>query len=419
MNTLETLRREANQKAVQTIIEAKPFLMGVMRAGEFLKNLDKHTILHSGPPIEYEDMCELHQNGMKNACLLENWATTLEEADSLLRKKEIKVDSAFNYPTVGSGTGIITPSVPLWIVEDRVTGNRAGVFPAEGKYGGGFCGWGVFSEPIRQNLFYMRDHLFAELSDVLQTEHGMYIGDVIAQSIEMGDENHSSQTAVDALFIRKIIPYALRCSNSSELLMYFAETGRFFHNLGQAASRAALLGAEGIDHSTMVTCAGGNGVEYGIQVAGLPGQWFTGPSPMIEGQYMVKDARKEDQLPWIGDSSVVECAGLGGILSAASPKVCSFRNESFMDGIKTTERMMQITIGSNPSYRIPNMRFAESPVGIDCEKVVETGILPVIDGGMINRQGGWMGAGYANIPMVCFTKAMAAIRDREKLAGFE
>lgn len=94
--------------------------------------------------------------------------------------------AACDYPTVGSGTGIVTAHVPLLVVEDRESGGCAGVFPGEGRFGGGFCGWGVYSPEIAANLAWMRDELFPPL----------------------------------------------------------ATTHRFTHNFGQAASRALLLGLE-------------------------------------------------------------------------------------------------------------------------------------------------------------------------------
>jgi hypothetical protein len=133
---------------------------------------------------------------------------------------------------------------------------------------------------------------------------------------------------------------------------------------------------------------------------------------MIEGTYMTEGAKRENQLPWIGDSSVVECAGLGGILSAASPKVCSWRGETLEDGIRTTESMRKICAAENPKYRIPTLNFSHAPVGIDILRVKESGILPVIDGGMIDKNGGWMGAGCAEIPALCFEKAMDAFRKK-------
>ena len=397
-----------NLKCAEFVTESDPRFVGVYRAEDVLENYTPDTILHSGPPIEYEDMCALHQMGMRNGAILEGFAKDEKEADALLRSGKIKVDSAMNYNTVGSGVGIITRSVPLLVVEDFRTGRRAGVFPAEGKFGGGFCGWGVYSEEIRDNLFYMRDTLFSDLTRVLEAEGGFPLMDIIRDGILMGDENHSSQRAVDALFIRRILPLALKCKNANELLAYFASTNRFFHNFGQAASRAALLGCEGTPFSSMVTAAGGNGVTYGIKIASLGNKWFTAPSPMIRGKYMVEGAREENQLPWIGDSSIVECAGLGGIISAASPEVASWRGDTLEDAIRTTRDMEKICIRLNTHIRIPALNFDHSPVGIDPFKVIKNDILPVIDGGMIGKDGGWMGAGCARIPMECFTKAALA-----------
>ncbi len=397
--------------SARAIIDAEPYWVGVSRAIDLLDGFDEKTILHSGPPIEYERMCGLHKRGMVNAVLFEGLAKTEAEAEKLILKGDIKIKSAFDFNAVGSGVGIISASVPLLVSEDRKTGIRAGVFPHESKFGGGFCGWGLYSEQIKENLLYIGNELLAPISERLAECGGVYMKPIIAGGLEMGDENHSSQTAVDALFIREIIPLALKCKNADELLTYFAQTPRFFHNFCQSASRAAILSADGIDGSPVVTAAGGNGVEYGIKVSGLEGEWFTAPSPMICGTYMVEGALRENQLPWIGDSSVVECAGLGGLLSAASPKVCSWRGESYRDGIRTTKQMKKICVAENENYRIPNLDFAHTPVGIDIFKVQNTGILPVIDGGMIDKNGGWIGAGSAEIPMECFAKADEKFRN--------
>ena len=40
--------------------------------------------------------------------------------------------------------------------------------------------------------------------------------------------------------------------------------------------------------------------------------------------------------------------------------------------------------------------------------VVETGILPVIDGGLAGKDGGQIGAGVLRAPLDCFTAAVAA-----------
>lgn len=412
MNIKEKIQN-ANNLATRALIQADPQWIGVEKAIDCIDGFEENLVLHSGPPIDYEDMCELHKQGMRNAVLLEGFAKTETEAENLILRKKIKIDSALNYNTVGSGTGIITRSVPLLVVQDKNTLKKAGVFPHEGKFGGGFCGWGVYSEEIKDNLAYMHE-LFADVNLLLKDLGGFPLKDIIANGLEMGDEIHSSQTAVDALFIRKFIPLALQCKNSEELLRYFASSNRFFHNFGQASCKSAILSSIEIPYSTMVTAAGGNGVEYGIQVAGLDG-WFTAPSPMIRGRYMVENASEADQLPWIGDSSIVEVFGLGGLSSAASPKVCSWRNQTAQEGITLTESMYDICISEHTEFKIPQLNYRGAPAGIDILKVYKTGILPVINGGMINRKGGWIGAGCARIPLECFQKAITAYAKKYKI----
>ena len=326
-----------------------PFWTDVVPAGEFL-HLPPRTVLHSGPPIEYGRMCVLHRRGMVSACLLEGWAKTPEEADAMLENGEVRCEAAMDYATVGSGTGIVTASVPLLVVEDRETGGRAGVFPGEGRFGGGFCGWGVYSPEIAANLAWMREKLFPPIASLLRERGGFPMKGLFAEARRMGDDLHSSQRAIDALFTRAIVPWALECPNSDELLRYFAETNRFTHNFGQAASRALLLGLEARGKRGFLVAAGGNGVEYGVKSAGDP-VWRTAPAPMIEGPYLTPGARRENQLPWIGDSSITECRGWGGQIYPV-----------------------------NPDHGAPGDGL-------------------VINGGMIDRNGGWMGAGSTRMPI--------------------
>ena len=330
-----------------------PWWVDVRTAGDFL-GLPDRTVLHAGPPIKFGRMCPLHRRGMVNACLLEGWATSEAEAVRLLEAGDVRCASACDYATNGSGTGIVTPSIPLLVVEDRETGGVAGVFPSEGRFGGGFCGWGVYTPEIAANLAWMRETLFPPLADVLRAKGGFPMKELFAEAIRMGDELHSSQRAIDALFTRAIIPFALKCPNAADLLTYFATADRFTHNFGQAASRALLLGLETHGERGLMSAAGGNGVDYGVKIDGT---WRTAPSPMIEGPYLVPGARRENQLPWIGDSSIVECRGWGGSIRPVNPDA------------------------------------------------VADGSGPVINGGMIDVNGGWMGAGSTRMPEACFGQA--------------
>lgn len=327
-----------------------PYWVDVLKAGDFLGLADM-TVLHAGPPIEFSRMCPGHRRSMVSACFFEGWAKTEAEALRLLESGEVKLEAAFDYATNGSGYGIITRNVPLLIVEDRETGGVAGLFPAEGRFGGGFCGWGVYSEEIAANLKWMGDELFPPLIEVLKDTGGFPMKELFHQALRMGDELHSLQLAMDPLFTRAILPYVAKCSNRDALMDYFVNTHRFTHNFGQAASRALLLGLEKQGVKGLMTAAGGNGVEYGIKVDGV---WHLAPAPMIVGPYLTPGAKKENQLPWLGDSSVVECRGWGGTIRPVNPD------------------------------------FGAEGKG------------PVINGGMMDVNGGWMGAGSTRMPNALF-----------------
>ena len=410
--------QEANQQAVACITDSDPYWVDVQPAGECVQGLEDHMILHSGPPIDYDDMVMLHKRGMVSAMLLEGWARDEQEAVAIIKSGEIKIDSALNHNTVGAGTGIITKSVAMNVVEDRRNHTTAATFPAEGPFQGGFCGWGLYSKEIADNLRYMREELFPPMREMLSKNGGIAIKPILAESLQMGDENHTRQTAADLLFDKLVLPQLFALDLPKEQIMqtlaYIVETPRFFHCYGQGASRAAAIAAEGTEYSTMVTALAGNGVSYGIKIAALPGQWFTADAPMMEGRYTSTRYTRKDQLPWLGDSCVVECAGLGGIAAAASPIVCNLRGMSLQDSIAQTREMENICITHNPNYIIPTLDFGTLPAGIDIRLVLKTGICPAIHGGMFNHEGGLIGAGMARVPMGCFEKAMKAFAAKYK-----
>lgn len=409
---IKQLIAQANQQAVACITDSDPYWVDIRPAGECVKGLEDHMILHSGPPVDYEDMVMLHQRGMVSAMLFEGWAKDEKEAVEILRSGEIKIDSALNHNTVGAGTGIITKSVAMNVIEDRRNGTVAATFPAEGPFQGGFCGWGLYSPEIAENLRYMREVLFPPVREMLAKNGGLSIKPILAESMQMGDENHTRQTASDLLFDKQVLPQLFELDLPKEQIMrtvrYIVETPRFFHCYGQGASRAAAIAADGIEYSTMVTAMGGNGVEFGIKIAGLPDQWFTAPAPMMKGRYTSTRYTEKDQLPWIGDSCVVEVAGLGGYAAAASPIVCNLRGMGLQEAIQQTREMERISIAKNPNYPIPNLDFDPLPVGVDLRLVLKTGVCPAIHGGMFNYEGGLIGAGMARVPMECFQKAMKA-----------
>ena len=115
----------ANAEAAACLIHAEPVWEDVRPAGEVLEGMEDYVVTHSGPPIDYSDMVRLHQRGMVSACLLEGWAKTEEEALKLIESGKLKIISALDTNTSGSGTGVVTKSVAMLVVKDRNSGKTA------------------------------------------------------------------------------------------------------------------------------------------------------------------------------------------------------------------------------------------------------------------------------------------------------
>ena len=334
----------------------------------------------------------------------------------ILKAGEIKIDSALNHNTVGAGTGIITKNVTMIVTEDKTSGKRGNVSHGRPGVQGGFTGWGLYTPEIADNLRYLRDEVFSVLREMVKKRGGLAIKPILAEALQMGDEHHTRQSAADLIFLDQIIMNMLEMDIPRESLRkamdYVVNTPRFFHPFGQGALRASMLAARDIPYSTMVTAVCGNAVEFGIKVSGLGEEWFTAPAPMMKGKYTSSKYTEKDQLPWLGDSCIVECAGVGGFAAATSPIVCNLRGMKLKEAIALTREMEQISIAKNHNYPIPNLDFDFLPVGIDIRKVLKTGISPALHGGMFSLEGGLLGAGSARVPMQCFEKAIKAFAEK-------
>jgi hypothetical protein len=118
-----------------------------------------------------------------------------------------------------------------------------------------------------------------------------------------------------------------------------------------------------------------------------------------------------DAAPDLGDSAIAETAGLGGFAMAAAPAIVNFVGGTPDDAIANTAAMGHITLGRNGAFTLPAMNFSGTPAGIDARKVVDTGILPVINTGIAHREPGigQIGAGITRAPLDCFAQAVTAL----------
>jgi hypothetical protein len=226
----------------------------------------------------------------------------------------------------------------------------------------------------------------------------------------MGDELHMRSQATGNLLLRTLAP-GLAAVGGECAARFIASNHHFFLNLTMAAAKCASLAASGVPGSSVVTLMSRNGVDVGIQLAGLPGRWLLGEAAPVQDALLREGFDEADAARDIGDSAVIECIGLGGMALAAAPTVASFFGGGAADARSRTELMGEIAVAHSTRFTIPALDFAGTPVGIDARLVAELELTPQITTGVLHAStgAGQIGAGVAHQPIEPFRAAVRAL----------
>jgi hypothetical protein len=408
----ESRVEKANAEAADRYLAAQPRLEGIGIAREVLPRMGERMILHAGPPIEWQRMCGPMRGAIIGAILYEGWAADPGRADAMAAAGEIAFEPCHHHATVGPMSGIISPSMPVWIVHNPTHGNRAFSNLNEGL--GKVLRFGANSAEVLARLKWMEQTLAPTLRAGLEKLGEFEIKPLIAQALHMGDEVHNRNVAASSLLIKRLVPALLKSSapaaDAAAVIEFIAGNDHFFLNISMAACKAMLDAGHGVAGSSMVTAMARNGVDFGIRVSGLGERWFTAPAPLVSGLYFPAYTIK-DAAPDLGDSAITETAGLGGFAMAAAPAIVKFVGGSAQDALANTLAMTHITLRRNGAFTLPALDFAGTPACIDARRVVDTGILPVINTGIAHKEPGigQIGAGVTRAPLACFIQAISAL----------
>jgi len=406
---------EANLEVVNRIQRGQAVLVGMGIARDVIPGMHKRMILHAGPPIEWERMCGPTRGAVMGALIYEGLASDEAEAQKLAASGEIEYSPCHHHHAVGPMAGVVSPSMPVFILENTTFGNRAYCTQNEGL--GKVLRYGGMGPEVYARLKWMETDLYPALDRALQSlPNGIDIKSLIAQALHMGDECHNRNRAATSLFLRAIGPALARTNRDNEVLARVIEfidrNDHFFLNLSMPTGKAMLEAAEGIAGSTIVTVMARNGTDFGIRLSSMPERWFTAPAGRVQGLYFPQYTEK-DANPDIGDSTITETAGYGGMAMAAAPAITQFVGGTPQMATQNTLEMYEITFGEHENLTIPALNFRGTPLGIDVRKVMETGILPRINTGIAHKDPGvgMVGAGILRAPEQCFKNAFQALQE--------
>ncbi len=408
---------EANKKALDIILGGTPNIIGMDIALNAIPGMKKNLILHSGPPIGWDRMCGPTRGAIIGALIYEGMANTPEEAEKLASSGKIEYAPCHEHSSVGPMAGIISASMPVFIVKNEAYGNVAFCTQNEGL--GKVLRYGAFSAEVITKLKWMEEVMYPILRDAIQLLGKVDIKNMIAQALHMGDEVHNRNRAGTSLLYRTLAPAIVQSASSKDdaikVLNFINGNDHFFLNLSMPAAKCCLDAARNIPYSSIAVAMARNGTDFGVQLAGTGNKWFVGealvPDALFFPGYTKDDANRD-----IGDSAITETLGLGGFAIASAPAIVQFVGGTAKDAVQYTMDMYEIAAGENNVYQIPYLNFRGTPTGIDVRKVIEKGITPFIDTGVAHKEPGvgQVGAGVLSAPMEPFKKAFEGLAEELK-----
>jgi hypothetical protein len=260
---------------------------------------------------------------------------------------------------------------------------------------------GLRSEAVLDHIRWLNTRFL----DVLQAglAEGIALVPLAVDGLIGGDDCHGRTPVAAKALVHDLKDRTPGGITDDDVLEFMSSSPSLFLNLWMAATKCMMKVAEGIEGSSFVTAAGGNGREVGIQVAGLPGQWFTTPATPPMGKFDV-DLPADRALGAIGDSAVVEAFGLGAMAIDLSPEQKAGLGTFLPEDAKA--RTSGLSVGSHPYFRALDVRLGSTARG-----AVAQGAGPVIGLGILDRDGiaGRLGGGIYDMPVDPFADALAAL----------
>jgi len=404
----DEVTRGANQRAIDLVHAVRPQWIGVRPAREVIRYLaSSRRLLHAGPPIEWGRMCGPVRGALIGAVIFEGWAATAEQAEALLANGEVDLDPCHHHGVVGPMAGVLSPSMPVLVVTDPDESPARFAFASLNEGLGKVLRFGAYDAEVINRLGWMRDLLGPVLHAVLRESGPIDTTGLFSQALSMGDEGHNRNVAATSLLTRRLAPFLAGVESGVEVLTFLAANDHFALNLSMAGAKLSLDAAADVPGSTVVTAMARNGTEFGLRVAGSAGQWFTAEVGPADGLFF-PGFGPDDANPDLGDSAITETLGLGGFAMAASPAITRFVGGSPADALAATRSMRRITVSAHPAFPLPPLNFVGTPSGIDVLRVLDTGVLPLINTGIAHREAGvgQIGAGIVTAPSAVFVKAV-------------
>jgi hypothetical protein len=394
---------EADQRAVDALVAAQPAWTGIRTAAEAV-DLAPRTLLHCGPPAHPPHALVVPTlNSAAVACVFEGWARDLEEGLALVRSGDIRFEAAQPRRVATPMAAVVSPSMRLIEMTDLARPSQRAYAPINGGGSGGDPAprYGRCTPAALEFLRFLN----ADVAQLLDTAAGEPLAwlPIVDAALVAGDDVHLRHVAAHGELMR-CIGERIDRRHSGSTAGEFIGKWPFFHlNFWMAGVRVAMAAATGVAGSAVVTAFGGNGAEFGLQVSGLPGRWFTCPATPPLGAVRAPHT-VDSGVGAYGDSALVEAFGLGALAHAYSPEMRTLHRDFYHADLLALPAKLLLR-------EHPGLPLSRARCGLSARRVLEADATPVVELGIVDRAGidGGLGAGLYRPPMAPFAAACGAM----------
>src|SRR5215212_2370132 len=185
----------ANARAVEQMLAVRPFWIDVRPAREVVADMGPRDVFHSGPPIAPDRMSGAQRGALLCAKRFEGWA----------EDEPVTLSPNHHHGGVGPMAGVVSPSMPVFVLEDRNSGRRAYAALEEPR-----MNFGAHDDQAVALRRWWADELAPALRAAVAERGGLDLVPLIARALHRGDEMHNRPAAATSLMLVELAPFLPR-----------------------------------------------------------------------------------------------------------------------------------------------------------------------------------------------------------------
>ncbi len=233
----------ANAEVARRLDEGAPQLVGIEPAVDVLPDVDDRTVIHCGPAIAWDHMCDPLRRSVRAAVMAEGWADSPAAADEVIGRGEVRLEPANHHAAVVPMASAIGPTAPMLVVDNEAGRTRA--YSSINQGPGEVAWFGRETPAAVERLVFLREVAGPLVAECLRRSGPVDVFTLAAQGLQMGDDLHMRTQASTNLFVRALLPHlmGLEDGRRTELGRFLSGNHLFFLNLAMAGAKSLTLWA--------------------------------------------------------------------------------------------------------------------------------------------------------------------------------